>query len=94
MSGPFRVLTSSAFEREFRKAAKGRPDLVTAVVELIVTLRDDPHNSSQQHMIKKLVGVRPGDGQWRIRWREYRLRYDIIEGDAILHSFRHRKEAY
>jgi mRNA-degrading endonuclease RelE of RelBE toxin-antitoxin system len=38
--------------------------------------------------------VKPGEGQWRIRWREYRLRYDILAGEVVLHSFRHRKESY
>jgi mRNA-degrading endonuclease RelE of RelBE toxin-antitoxin system len=38
--------------------------------------------------------LKPGEGQWRIRWREYRLRYDIFGSEVVLHSFRHRKEAY
>jgi len=67
---PFRVVTTSAFERDFRKAARGRAELATALEELIAALQDDPHNRSQQHKIKKLVGVRPGEGQWRIRWGE------------------------
>ena len=62
--------------------------------ELIATLQEDPYNHSAQHKIKKLVGVKPSEGQWRIRWREYRLRYDILGKDVVLHSFRHRKEAY
>jgi hypothetical protein len=28
------------------------------------------------------------------RWREYRLRYDILGTAVVMHSFRHRKEAY
>jgi mRNA-degrading endonuclease RelE of RelBE toxin-antitoxin system len=60
----------------------------------MATLTEDPHNRSGRHSIKKLAGLKPGEGQWRIRWREYRLRYDIFETDVVLHSFRHRKEAY
>lgn len=94
MAGPFRVLTTPAFERDFRKAAKGNPALVEALQELLSILREDPHNRSGRYKIKKLAGLKPGDGQWRIRWREYRLRYDILVEEVVLHSFRHRREAY
>ncbi len=94
MAGKFRVVTTPAFEREFRKASKGNAALLDALEELLAILREDPHNRSGQHKIKKLVGLKPGDGQWRIRWREYRLRYDIFGEEVVLHSFRHRREAY
>jgi mRNA-degrading endonuclease RelE of RelBE toxin-antitoxin system len=94
MPDPFSVLTTPAFEREFRKVSKGNPKLLGALEELIATLREDPFNFSGQHNIKKLAGVVPGEGQWRIRWRDYRLRYDILGKDVILHVFRHRKDAY
>ena len=74
--------------------SKGNPILINALEELIATLREDPYNYSGQHKIKRLVGVRSGEGQWRIRWRDYRLRYDILDKDVILHAFRHRKDAY
>jgi len=94
MAVKFRVVTTPAFEREFRKASKGNAALLDALEELLAMLREDPHNRSGQHKIKKLVGLKPGDGQWRIRWREYRLRYDIFGEEVVLHSFRHRREAY
>jgi mRNA-degrading endonuclease RelE of RelBE toxin-antitoxin system len=94
MAGAFRVLTTPAFEREFRKASRGEPALVEALKELVEILRLDPHNRSGRHQIKKLAGLKPGEGQWRIRWRDYRLRYDIFGNDVVLDSFRHRKEAY
>ncbi len=94
MAGKFRVVTTPAFEREFRKASKGNAALLDAGEELLAILREDPHNRSGQHKIKKLAGLKPGDGQWRIRWREYRLRYDILGEEVVLHSFRHRREAY
>jgi len=49
---------------------------------------------SGQHKIKKLAGLKTGEGQWRVRWRDYRLRYDIFGSEVVLHSFRHRKDAY
>jgi mRNA-degrading endonuclease RelE of RelBE toxin-antitoxin system len=94
MTAQFRVLSTPSFERDFRKTSKGNPILVNALEELATVLARDPHNRSGQHPIKKLAGLKPGEGQWRIRWREYRLRYDILGSDVVLHSFRHRKEAY
>ena len=94
MAGKFRVVTTPAFEREFRKASKGNAALLNAVGELLAILREDPHNRTGQHKIKKLAGLKPGDGRWRIRWGEYRLRYDIFGEEVVLHSFRHRREAY
>jgi mRNA-degrading endonuclease RelE of RelBE toxin-antitoxin system len=94
VSPPFRVLTTPAFERDFRRTAKGARLLTGALEELIGVLSEDPHNRSGTHSIKKLTNLKPGEGQWRIRWRDYRLRYDIRATEVVLHSFRHRKDAY
>jgi mRNA-degrading endonuclease RelE of RelBE toxin-antitoxin system len=94
MAGTFSVLTTPAFERNFQKLARGNPALVGALDRLIAILGVDPYNRSGRHPIRKLAGVKAGDGQWRIRWTEYRLRYDIFETDVVLHAFRHRKDAY
>jgi mRNA-degrading endonuclease RelE of RelBE toxin-antitoxin system len=93
MTASFRVLTTPSFDRDFRKVAKGNPTLKSALRELAATLGQDPYNRSARHPIKKLTDIH-SDGQWRIRWREYRLRYDIYGTDVVLHSFRHRKDAY
>ena len=94
MAGAFRVLTTPAFEREFRAISKKDSTLIRAFEELIEILSNDPHNRSGRHKIKKLAGLSPGEGQWRVRWRDYRLRYDILGSQIVLHSFRHRKDAY
>jgi mRNA-degrading endonuclease RelE of RelBE toxin-antitoxin system len=94
MISRFRVLATPSFERDFRKTSKGSQLLVNALEELVAVLAEDPHNRSGRHSIKKLAGLRPGEGQWRIRWRDYRLRYDIVGTEVVMHSFRHRKEAY
>jgi mRNA-degrading endonuclease RelE of RelBE toxin-antitoxin system len=62
--------------------------------ELIEILGDDPHKRTGRDKIKKLSGLKPGEGQWRVRWRDYRLRYDIFTSEVVLHSSRHRKDAY
>ncbi len=94
MAGAFRVISTPAFEREFRKASRGNAALIDALDELLASLGDDPHNRSGRHQIKKLAGLKQGEGQWRIRWRDYRLRYDIQGNEVVLHSFRHRRDAY
>ena len=94
MNGAFRVVSTRAFEREFRRISRGDAGLVAGLEELIAVLATDPHNRSGGHQIKKLAGQKAGEGQWRIRLREYRLRYDIFGNEVVLHSFRHRKEAY
>lgn len=94
MPEAFAVLTTPAFERDFRIVSKRNPALIGALEELIAILSKDPYNHTGQHNIKKLAGVKPGEGQWRIRWRDYRLRYDILGKDVVMHAFRHRKEAY
>ena len=94
MAGSFRVLTTPAFEREFRAISKKDSTLIRAFEELSEILSNDPHNRSGRHKIKKLAGLSPGEGQWRVRWRDYRLRYDILGSQIVLHSFRHRKDAY
>jgi mRNA-degrading endonuclease RelE of RelBE toxin-antitoxin system len=81
-------------ERVPKELTKGNPVLLTALDESLAILREDPHNRSGQHGIKKLAGLKPGEGQWRLRWRDYRVRYDIFGEEVVLHSFRHRKEAY
>jgi mRNA-degrading endonuclease RelE of RelBE toxin-antitoxin system len=90
----FRVLATPGYERDFRTISRGRHSVVDAMEELLAILRRDPHNRSGRQQIKKLAGCKAGEGQWRIRWKEYRLRYDILGSDVVLYSFRHRKEAY
>jgi len=66
--------------------------------EVVEQLRDllqvDPYNRTREHDIRKLAGVDQGEGQWRIRVGDYRLRHDIIGRDVLLYSFRHRREVY
>ncbi len=94
MAAPFRVLTTPAFERQARKAIRSKGELAAVLEKLIPILRDDPYNVTGSYKIKKLGGVDAGDGQWRIRFGDYRVRYDIAGDEVVLHSFRDRKDAY
>ena len=67
MNGTFRVVTTPSFEREFRKLSRGNNNLLDALEELIVILAEDPHGRTGRRPIKKLAGLKPGEGQWRIR---------------------------
>src|ERR1039458_4548210 len=62
MAGPFRVLTTPAFEREFRAISKKDSTLIRALEELIEILSNDPQNRSGRYKIKKLAGLKPGEG--------------------------------
>jgi len=68
------------------------------VTEIIETaseiLQHNPFNGEQLKNIKKLVDVEKGDGQWRIRFGDYRIRYDVIGKDVALHSIKNRKDIY
>jgi mRNA-degrading endonuclease RelE of RelBE toxin-antitoxin system len=65
------------------------------VLEAIqATLQEDPLNLSRKHNIKKLTGVKDGEGRWRIRSGVYRLRYDVYDHKVVLPSINHRSQAY
>jgi mRNA-degrading endonuclease RelE of RelBE toxin-antitoxin system len=90
----FHLLPTSGYKRDVRKLTKRNRQLLTLLSDLLKVLEIDPYNYRGQHDIKKLTGVPPGEGQWRIRSGKYRLRYDIFGNDVVLYAFSHRKEAY
>ena len=60
----------------------------------VLKLTLNPHALQKTQSMRHPAGLKPGEGELRIRWREYRLRYDIFGSEVVLHSFRHRKDAY
>lgn len=94
MDPPFRIVTTAAFESDTRKRTRAHRKLADVIEQMIAALEIDPCNVKREHDIRKLAGVKPGDGQWRMRRGKYRLRYDVFGRDVVLHSFRHRKESY
>jgi mRNA-degrading endonuclease RelE of RelBE toxin-antitoxin system len=94
MSVSFRVVVSPQFKRDSRKIVRNRPQLLDEVDEVFVVLAKDPYDASRQFNIRKLKNISAGEGQWRIRFGDYRIRYDIFGQDVILHSFRIRAKAY
>jgi mRNA-degrading endonuclease RelE of RelBE toxin-antitoxin system len=78
MSGQFDVRTTPRFERLLKKLARQHPyEAEEIFAEAITILKTDPYNRSRRFPIKKLESVPPGEGQYRLRLRRWRFRYDI-----------------
>ncbi len=92
MASRFAVLSSPRFERDFRALARRHPELLSLREQLLTILSTDPTNQSRRHDIVKLRDVRPGEGQYRLRLRRYRFRYDLSGGSVELHTCRLRRE--
>jgi mRNA-degrading endonuclease RelE of RelBE toxin-antitoxin system len=92
MAPPFSVRTTPHFERLFRRLVKGHAELVSRYADAVRILAQDPYNRSRRHQIIKLQGISEGEGQYRLRIRRWRFRYDIIGQDVVLHSCSLRRE--
>jgi mRNA-degrading endonuclease RelE of RelBE toxin-antitoxin system len=90
----FRLISTPPFEQDVRKRTRRNRTLQAEVMGMLEILRKDPYNTSTAHNISKLKAVTSGEGQWRLRSGDYRLRYDIFGDEVVLHSFRTRPKAY
>jgi mRNA-degrading endonuclease RelE of RelBE toxin-antitoxin system len=88
----YHVETTAHFDRQLKKLAPKHPDLIGRFEQAVEILSTDPHNSSQQHPIKKLQSVPAGDGQYRLRSGRFRFRYDIAAKIVVLHYCGLRRE--
>ena len=84
MTAPFSVHVTPHYERLAQKLLKGHKELAGLHQTVREILETDPHNISRKHPIRKLEGVKPGDGQYRLRLGRFRFRYDIIEKEVWL----------
>ncbi len=94
MPTSYRILVTSFFEKDVRRQAKKDQKIFKEIEKLKEILAADPYNLSRKFDVKKLKGIKPGEGQFRIRIKQYRLRYEIFGQDVVLYSFRHRKDIY
>lgn len=92
MTPAFSVYTTAHFDRAFGRLARQHPNLVRRFAEAIAILQMDPYNRSRSYPIKKLEGVRPGEGQFRIRLGRFRFLYDIEGQTVFLKSCSLRRE--
>lgn len=84
MTSSFSVRTTPRFDRLLKRLSKQHPMLVSTFGRALTILKVDPHNRERAHDIKKLQGVQPGDGQYRLRLGQWRFRYDIWGSEVEL----------
>ena len=84
MTGGFTVTAPRSFARMLETLARRHPDLVDLYSHALALLKEDPYNVSRMHPIKKLHGVPAGEGQYRLRLRRFRSRYDIAGREVVL----------
>ena len=84
MTAQFSVRTTPKFDRLLKKLARHHSDVPDHFAQALNILAGDPYNTSRRHAIKKLEGVRPGEGQYRLRAGRFRFRYDISNQEVWL----------
>ena len=92
MTPPFSVHTTPHFDRSLKKLIKRHPNLGDRYAEVIEILNIDPQNLSRTHNIRKLEGVQPGEGPYRLRLGRWRFRYDIFGHEVWLFQCSLRRE--
>lgn len=82
----YRVFLRPAAERDLDGLAV---EVRSRIAKHLQTLVFQP----RPHGVKKLAG---SDNEWRLRVGDYRILYEIIEGDRFVRIFRiaHRREVY
>ena len=94
MPASYRILVTSFFDKDVSREGKKDRKIFEEIERLEEIFEADPCNLSRKSDIKKLKGIKPGEGQFRIRIKQYRHRYDVLGQDVVLYSFRHRKDIY
>ena len=94
MPGRYRIIILPEFERDVRRLRKRFPRVHASYEGALQILETDPFNLEKRANIAKLVDVRPGEGQFRLRLGDWRLRCDVVGEDVVLHSMRPRSESY
>ena len=92
MTAAFSVRTSPRFNRLLRALHRQHTDIVDSYAVALIILAADPHNQTRQYRIKKLIGIRDGDGQYRLSLGRWRFRYDIFDREVILQYCGLRRE--
>lgn len=91
MARRYRVVGSNAFEREVRRLRTRLPHVYKALLGAVELLETDPFNLEGRGNIRKLVDVPAGEGQFRLRIGDYRLRCNVIHHTALLAWFQARR---
>jgi hypothetical protein len=89
---PFTIRAVPRFQRLYRSLLKKHPEFALLYTKALGILRADPYNKSRHYPIKKLVGVKRDEGQYRIRFQRFRIRYDIYGQEVLLQYCGLRRE--
>lgn len=92
MTSSYSVHTTPHFDRSLKKLSRHHPRLSDSYAEVIDILRADPQNLIRAHHIRKLEGIQPGEGQYRLRLGRWRFRYDIFGHEVWLFQCSLRRE--
>jgi len=84
MTSPFSVHATPHYDRLARRLLRQHPEVDTFEDRAREILSTDPYNRTRRHAIKKLAGVPPGEGQWRLSLGRWRFRYDIVGQEVWL----------
>lgn len=92
MTPLFSVRATPHYDRLARRLTRQHPDFDVLEGRTREILETDPTNHTGQYHIKKLVGVPPGEGQWRLSLGRFRFRYDIYGNEVVLEYCDLRRE--
>lgn len=92
MTPSFSVRTTPRFERLSQQLLKRHPEFPAVQVRAGETLAADPYNRTRAYHIKKLQGVRSGEGEWRLSLGRFRFRYDIYGQQVVVQYCGLRRE--
>ncbi len=90
----FQIVVTAGFSRLLKKLTAKHPEIIDVYEKALGVLEVDPSNLTRRRNVRKLTDVKAGDGQWRIRVGDYRLRYDIEAPKVVLRPINDRKDAY
>ncbi len=85
--GDYRVVATTRFQRDLQSLESKVQDRILRA--LSTKLAPDPYQVG-----RKLRGVRVGEGQWKFRVGDYRIRFDTQGRDIVLHRVAHRSDIY
>ncbi len=92
MTPRFIVGATPHYDRLARRLNRLHPEFDALEVRARGILELDPTNHSRRYRIRKLEGVRQGEGQWRLAIGRFRFRYDIYGQEVVLHYCGLRRE--
>ena len=83
MTAAFDVHPTCRYKRLSTKLQRGHRDFEAIENSVVAILSADAYNRTLRYHIRKLEGVPPGEGQYRLSLGQWRFRYDIA-GQVVL----------